>query len=285
MSKILNRPARRSLGEGGGGGDGQCLEGDSGENQGMNIEEFQFPSYWKLGPIAESFDFTGKPRGLDLSKNGNEIPFFRMDQIQWGRIHVSDFTPKPLGQLGSGTYVENGDLMVAKITPSFENGKQAIVDIETDFAYATTEVIPMRGRKGQSDTLFLFFYLLHPEVRSGLAGKMEGSTGRQRLSKTVLGNRLIPLPPLPEQKKIAHILSTVQRAIEAQERIVQTTNELKKALMHKLFPEGLRNEPQNKLKSGRYPKAGRWWRWVTFSRSNTASPSTENSSSLQANTF
>lgn len=224
----------------------------------MKIEEFQFPSDWCLGPIAGWFDFTSKPRGLDLSKNGDEIPFFPMDQIPLGRIRVSEFTPKPLAQLGSGTYVENGDLMVAKITPSFENGKQAIVDIETDFAYATTEVIPMRGRKGESDTLFLFFYLLHPEVRSDLAGKMEGSTGRQRLSKTVLGDRLIPLPPLPEQKKIAHILSTVQRAIEAQERIIQTTTELKKALMHKLFTEGLRNEPQKQTEIGPVPES-----WTT----------------------
>ena len=221
----------------------------------MKIEQIQFPSDWTLGPVAESFNFTGKPRGLDLSKNGNEIPFFPMDRIPVGRIHVSEFTPKPLAELGSGTYVENGDLMVAKITPSFENGKQAIVDIETDFAYATTEVIPMRGRIGESDTLFLFFYLLHPEVRSDLAGKMEGSTGRQRLSKTVLGDRLIPLPPLPEQKKIAQILSTVQRAIEAQERIIQTTTELKKALMHKLFTEGLRNEPQKQTEIGPVPES------------------------------
>jgi type I restriction enzyme S subunit len=221
----------------------------------MKVEEFQFPSDWKLGPVSEVFDFTGKPRGLDLSKNGDEIPFFPMEQIPIGRIHVSQFTKKPLANLGSGTYVENGDLMVAKITPSFENGKQAIVDIDTDFAYATTEVIPMRGRKGESDTLFLFFYLLHPEVRSDLAGKMEGSTGRQRLSKTVLGNRLIPLPPLPEQKKIAHILSTVQRAIEMQERIIQTITELKKALMHKLFTEGLRNEPQKETEIGFVPES------------------------------
>lgn len=221
----------------------------------MKIEQFQFPSDWKLCPIADSFEFTGKPRGLDLSKNGDTIPFFPMDQIPLGRIHVSQFTPKPLADLGSGTYVENGDLMVAKITPSFENGKQAIVDIKTDFAYATTEVIPMRGRQGESDTLFLFFYLLHPEIRSDLAGKMEGSTGRQRLSKTVLGDRLIPLPPLAEQKKIAHILSTVQRAIEVQERIIQTTVELKKALLHKLFTEGLRHEPQKQTKIGPVPES------------------------------
>jgi type I restriction enzyme S subunit len=254
VSKIPGQPVRRSFGVVGA-GDGQGVEEDSGKDRGMKIEEFQFPSDWKLGPVAGWFDFTTKPRGLDLSKNGDEIPFFPMDQIPLGRIRVSEFTPKPLAQLGSGTYVENGDLMIAKITPSFENGKQAIVDIKTDFAYATTEVIPMRGRKGESDTLFLFFYLLHPEVRSDLAGKMEGSTGRQRLSKTVLGDRLIPLPPLPEQNKIAHILSTVQRAIEAQERIIQTTTELKKALMHKLFTEGLRNEPQKQTEIGPVPES------------------------------
>jgi type I restriction enzyme S subunit len=47
----------------------------------------------------------------------------------------------------------------------------------------------------------------------------------------------------------------VQRAIEAQERIIQTTTELKKALMHKLFTEGLRNEPQKQTEIGPVPES------------------------------
>ncbi len=75
------------------------------------------------------------------------------------------------------------------------------------------------------------------------------------LNKTSFGNFEVRVPRLPEQRKIAHILSTVQRAIEAQERIIQTTTELKKVLMHKLFTEGLRNEPQKQTEIGPIPES------------------------------
>ena len=61
----------------------------------MRIEEFQFPKDWKVCRIADVFDFTRKPRGLDLSKNGDKIPFFPMNRIPLKGVHVSEFVPKP----------------------------------------------------------------------------------------------------------------------------------------------------------------------------------------------
>jgi type I restriction enzyme S subunit len=84
------------------------------------------------------------------------------------------------------------------------------------------------------------------------------SVNQSSIHKTKLKAVEVPLTPLTEQKKIAHILSTVQRAIEAQERIIQTTTELKKALMHKLFTEGLRHEPQKQKQTKTGPVPESW---------------------------
>ena len=75
------------------------------------------------------------------------------------------------------------------------------------------------------------------------------------LNKTNFSNFKMPLPPLPEQRQIAAILSLVQRAIEQQEKLIELTTELKKALMHKLFTEGTRGEPQKQTEIGLVPES------------------------------
>ena len=104
------------------------------------------------------------------------------------------------------------------------------------------------------DRNFLYFYLKEIEgyIDSLGAGAIFKAINKSQLSELPINDANIEFP---EQKKIAHILSTVQRAIEAQERIIQTTTELKKALMHKLFTEGLRNEPQKETEIGPVPES------------------------------
>ncbi|MCP4605673.1 MAG: hypothetical protein GY847_35000 [Proteobacteria bacterium] len=80
------------------------------------------------------------------------------------------------------------------------------------------------------------------------------SRGYNRHFKLVK-EKSIPKPSLAEQHRIAAVLSLVQRAIEEQERLIALTTELKKAMMHKLFTEGTRGEPQKQTKIGPIPKS------------------------------
>ena len=220
----------------------------------MEFTHIQLPKEWRIARVREVYSFTKKPRGLSIA-NDAFVPFLPMNTIPLNRLHVSDHEERCGALLTSGTYIEKGDLLVAKITPSFENGKQAIVDWQHAFGFATTEVIPIQELDGISDKYFLFYILLHPAIRSDLAGKMDGTTGRQRLSKAVLGSRLIPFPPLSEQRKIAAVLGIVQQAIEQQKRLLTLTTELKKTLLNQLFTYGLRNEPQKQTEIGLMPES------------------------------
>lgn len=137
----------------------------------------------------------------------------------------------------SGVYFERCDVLVAKITPCFENGKQALVrHLPTDWGYATTEVFPLRGVLVTSD--FLDLYLRLPAVRRFLTGRMEGTTGRQRLGKGALASLPITVPPITEQHAIAHVLRTVQHAKEQTEQAITATEALKRSLMRHLFCYG-----------------------------------------------
>jgi type I restriction enzyme S subunit len=112
------------------------------------------------------------------------------------------------------------------------------------------------------DIEFLAYQLGTDSIQQYVAMNKRGATIKG-ITRDCLEQIRLNLPPLPEQKKIAHILSTVQRAIEAQERIIQTTTELKKALMHKLFTEGLRGEPQKQTEIGPVPES---WEVVAFDK-------------------
>jgi type I restriction enzyme, S subunit len=73
----------------------------------------------------------------------------------------------------------------------------------------------------------------------------------------LLKEKFVPKPPLPEQRRIAAVLSLVQRVIEQQERLIALNTDLKKALMHKFFTEGTHGEPPKQTEIGPVPNSWR----------------------------
>lgn len=159
-----------------------------------------------------------------------------MELIPIAKHYSDEYILKNNDELTSGTYFEPGDLLLPKITPSFENGKQCIIEeLPTPFGIATTEVIPIRNVEGVSNISYLFYYLLLPKVRSMLAGKMQGTTGRQRLNKDALVNMQIPLPTLSEQITIATVFRAIDKKISALEKEIIHLDELFHTMLDELM--------------------------------------------------
>ncbi len=148
--------------------------------------------------------------------------------------------------------IETDDVLFATVRPTLK--RVALVPSELNGAIASTGYCVLRCDKTKAEPGYLYAFLITDHINARMVGLERGASYPAVRDLDVMAS-WFPLPLLAEQKKIAHILSTVQRAIEAQERIIQTTTELKKALMHKLFTEGLRNEPQKQTEIGPIPKS------------------------------
>ncbi|MBX3587399.1 MAG: DUF1768 domain-containing protein [Ramlibacter sp.] len=107
------------------------------------------------------------------------------------------------------TYFRRHDVVMAKITPCFENGKGGLLDaLPTDIGFGTTEFIVLRAKALRIRPAFLAKLLSIKTFRTLGADAMTGAAGQQRVSLDFVKNFQIALPPLVEQDSILMALQT-----------------------------------------------------------------------------
>lgn len=169
---------------------------------------------WKEYKLGEFMEFNPK---VKLAKN-TMARKITMDLLIPHCRDISSWIYEPYT---GGAKFENGDTIMARITPCLENGKHAFVSCldEGEIAYGSTEYIVIRGRKGLSDNIFVYYLTHFPFFKDAAVKSMVGSSGRQRAQVDVLENLTMKLPALPEQRQIASILSSLDDKIELNRRI------------------------------------------------------------------
>ena len=134
------------------------------------------------------------------------------------------------------TYFERNDVLVAKITPCFENGKGCYTDkITTRIGFGSTEFHVLRAKEN-SDAKFIYFWTTRNSLRQDLEGEMVGSAGHRRVPFSAIQNYLIPCPSSRiEQTAIANALSDVDALLTELEKLIAKKQAIKTATMQQLL--------------------------------------------------
>lgn len=159
------------------------------------------PECWRTLRLKYLTKFNPSP-SKDL-KNDTEISYAPMDHVRWGKIVEDSIT---WGKRTSGlNYFEEGDILMAKVTPCFENGNIAIArNLKNGCGVCSSELFVFRPY-GILNKL-LFYTLQHSELKNCFVASMRGTGGLKRIEPDVIYNFFIPTPPLYEQQEIADYL-------------------------------------------------------------------------------
>ena len=186
---------------------------------------------WRNLPFSEAVLVNPSVR----LNRGTVYPFVDMNTVQAGHWNV-----RPLGQRkfdGGGTRFQDGDTLMARITPSLEHGKIArYCAPETNpYAHGSTEFIVIRGRPNVTDNGYVCYLTKWDGVRNYAISQMTGTSGRQRVPTSSLNHLVVPIPPLHEQHTIVNVLNALDAKIELNRRIIQTLEEMAQTLFKSWF--------------------------------------------------
>jgi type I restriction enzyme S subunit len=190
----------------------------------------------RLGDVCEI-----NPRAPKDIADDAVVSFLPMSAVSEGGF-VSTEEMRTYKDVKKGyTYFERGDVLVAKITPCFENGKAALADsISSQLGFGSTEFHVVRPSP-DVDAKYVFYLLWNKKFRAVAEKGMTGSAGQKRVPADLLKRLEIPLPPLDEQKRIAAILDKVDQLRKKRRRAVALLDTLTQSIFLEMFGDPISN--------------------------------------------
>jgi len=238
-------------------------------NEEMKMTELgTIPSEWRALKFGEVFEII-KSYSFSRNKLTAEETSSKVQNVHYGDIHSKfnnnhlDFdkenVPYIIDEFITGShnqFLKDGDIVIADVSEDLVDIGKCIglINVKNRKVLGGLHTIVARDTKSIIAKGFGAYIFKHPEVLKELRSIATGMSV-YGISKGNLNKLYIPVPPLLEQRKITYILSTIKNAIEQQDKLIQTTTELKKALMQKLFTEGTKGEKQKQTEIGLVPES------------------------------
>jgi type I restriction enzyme S subunit len=212
--------------------------------------------------VENDDDIVAGPFGSNLKVSDyreNGIPIIRLQNIERNEFIHKDIkyvSNKKADELKYHSF-RAGDIVLAKLGDPI--GKACMVPPSLEKGIVVADAVRIRISPRKASACFVEYILNSPVCTLQLKKETIGTT-RPRVNIIQIRNLKIPLPPLPEQKKIAEILSTVDQAIEKVDEAIEKTQKLKKALMQELLTKGIGHKEFKDTEIGKIPKEWKVYR-------------------------
>lgn len=168
-------------------------------------------------------------------KKGKMTSFVEMASLPTNSRDIENIAQKEFS--GSGSKFKNGDILFARITPCLENGKTAkVAGLQHDeIAHGSTEFIVLSAREPEFDEDYLYYFCRLSEFRNYAKSRMEGTSGRQRVSWQALAEFEFDFPDKEIRKKAADMLKIFDDKIQLNTQTNQTLEAIAQAIFKSWF--------------------------------------------------
>ncbi len=195
----------------------------------------KLPTEWELKRIEEIADVKGGkrlPKGYSLVKENTGFPYIRVTDMKNGTVDESGilYIPVEVAPKISRYIINKSDVFISVAGNGL--GITGIIPESLDGANLTENADKLTNLK--INQKFLFEVLRSPIIQNKVEAE-KTQNAQPKLALTRIKGFEIPVPPLPEQKKIAQILSTWDKAITTTEQLLANSQQQKKALMQQLL--------------------------------------------------
>lgn len=210
------------------------------------------PEHWLCLPLKR-VSYVNPIRQKQISDD-DYVGYAPMDRIRCDKMLPTKIM---YSKLSTGlTYCEEGDIVLAKVTPCFENGNVAIVpEVEAGCCYASSELFVYRVKDRIEKRFLLYFFQDRGFIDAG-ASTMRGTGGLKRVTTEFAMNASLPIPPHYEQQAIVTYLDDkcgkIDKLVAGKEKELELLQEMKQRIIADAVTRGLPSlrEPQGKLYSG-----------------------------------
>ena len=203
----------------------------------------EIPAQWEVKRLRFICQINPSKIALLHLQTDTQVSFVPMEHIgEDGTLSLEEI--RTIEQVWQGyTCFRNGDVIIAKITPCFENGKGALChQLLNGIGFGTTELHVLRTND-ETDPKFIFYLTKSKPFREIGAAMMYGAAGQQRIPEDFISDFRLGLPSLPEQRAITafldHETAKINTLIAKKERLIELLQEKRAALISHAVTKGL----------------------------------------------